>query len=201
MNKERLTNRQKQAIATKQKIFDTTFKLLKELSFDKITIRKICKEADVSVGTFYLYFKSKYHILWEIYKEVDKVFMESDIESREDLSCQEKIGELIRTQICYSLKLDIDIIKEIYKSHISLDSAFIHSEERYFYIILNEVIIKGQKNKEIVDSIPSKEIVRKILKFLRGEVFDWLIQDGSYDLEKSFMSEFSFYFNLFKANF
>lgn len=50
MHSENLTNRQKQAISTRQKIFDTTVKLLKELTFDKITIRKICKEADVSVG-------------------------------------------------------------------------------------------------------------------------------------------------------
>jgi len=195
-----LTNRQKQAIATRQKIFNTTLKLLKELNFDKITIRKICKEAEISVGTFYLYFKSKHHILSEIYKELDKVFMEVDINSRKDLNNLEKIKELIRIHISYVSNIEINTAKEIYASHIYLDSEFVFSEERFFLMILNEIILEGQKNKEIVDYMSSKEIVNKILKSIRGEIFDWLIHDGGYDIEKTALNELSLYLSLFKVN-
>ena len=44
-----------------------------------------------------------------------------------------------------------------------------------------------------------KKITRKILKFIRGEAYDWLIQDGSYDIEKNIVEEASFYLNLFST--
>jgi len=199
MTDKNLSNRQKQAISTKKKIFDTTARLIEEFPFEKITIRMLCKEAGVSVGTFYLYFKSKQHILSEMYREADKVFMEIDITSRKDLNSLEKIKELIRIKVIQALNIDIKILREIYASYIYFDSEYLFSEDGYFLKALNTIVVDGQRNKEIIEDIPSEEVARKIYKLVRGEAFDWLVQDGGHDLEKAITEEISFYLRLFST--
>ena len=63
-------NRQKQALATKQKIFSRAISLFARQSYENVTVQDICAEADVSVGAFYHHFKSKENILDEGYRRV-----------------------------------------------------------------------------------------------------------------------------------
>lgn len=200
MDDQNLTNRQKQAITTKKKIFDTTVELIAEMGFDKVTIRRICKEANVSTGTFYLYFDSKQDILFKVYQDADMLFNETDILTRKDLNSFEKIKELIKIQINIGKNLNIDILKQIYTYHIHSDNEYFFSEKRSLFVSLNAVIIEGQNNKEIRNDMSSKEITWKILRFIRGIIFDWLIHDGNYALEETTIKELSLYLNVFKCS-
>ncbi len=200
MNDQTLTNRQKQAVATKKKLFDITVDLITQIGFDKVTIRRICKEANVSTGTFYLYFKSKQDILFKVYQDADMLLDETDILIRTDLNSFEKIKELIKIQTNMGKNLNIDILKQIYTYHIHSDNEYFFSEKRSFFINLNTVIIEGQNNEKLRDDMSSKEITWKILRFVRGIIFDWLIHDGSYDLEETTIKELSLYLNVFKCS-
>jgi len=200
MDDQNLTNRQKQALATKKKIFDTTVDLITQMGFDKVTLRGICKEANVSIGTFYLYFDSKQDILFEIYKDRDILFNESDILTRKDLNSFGKIKELIKIQMNIGENLNIDILKQIYMYHIHSHNEYFFSEKRSFFVSLNGVILEGQNNKELRNDISSKEISWKILRFVRGIIFDWLIHDGKYALEETAIEELSLYLNVFNCS-
>ena len=65
------TNRQKQAVATKQKIFTCALALFAKKTYETITVQEICSTAEVSVGAFYHHFKSKDDILEEGYHLFD----------------------------------------------------------------------------------------------------------------------------------
>ena len=56
---KRLTNRQKQAIATKERIQQAALELFSEKSFSAVTMENICQRAGVSKGLFYNYFPTK----------------------------------------------------------------------------------------------------------------------------------------------
>jgi len=200
MDDQNLTNRQKQAITTRKKLFDTTIDLITQIGFDKVTIRSICKEANVSTGTFYLYFNSKQDILFKVYQDADMLLDETDILTRTDLNIFEKIKELIKIQMNISKNLNIDILKQIYTYHIHSDNEYFFSEKRGFFVSLNAVIIEGQNNKKLRDDMSSKEITWKILRFVRGIIFDWLIHDGNYALEETTIKELSLYLNVFKCS-
>ncbi len=58
MEKE-LTNRKKQALATREKLYTVGIKLLRAKGFDNVHIEQIAKDAGVSIGTFYHHFSSK----------------------------------------------------------------------------------------------------------------------------------------------
>ena len=96
--------------------------------------------------------------------------------------------------------INIDALKQIYSYHIHSDNEYFFSEKRSFFISLNTAIIEGQNNKEIIDDIPSTEIAWKILRFVRGMIFDWIIRDCCYDLEENGIKELSLYLKVFKIS-
>ncbi|MCM1989479.1 TetR/AcrR family transcriptional regulator [Oceanirhabdus seepicola] len=202
MDTKNLTNRQKQAIETKNKIFNVTIDLFNEIDFNEVTIRKICKEANVSIGTFYLYFKSKQEILYEIYKKADEIFKKTDIVSRKDLNSFEKIIELIKIQMntYETFHFNTNLVKELYIYQLHSENNYFLSEERDFFLQLNLVVEEGQNNQEIRNDLLSKDITWKILKFSRGMIFDWLIHHGNYNYIETNISELSLYLQVFKCN-
>lgn len=195
-----LTPRQKRAIMIKKKIFDTTINLIEELDFDKVTIRRICKDADVSSATFYQYFDSKQDILFKVYQDADMLFDGTGILNRNDLNSSEKIKELIKIQMAIGKDINFDAIKQIYTYHIHSDNDYFFSEKRSLFISLNEVIKEGQNNKELIDDFSSTEIAWKMLRFIRGIIFDWIIRNGCYDLEEIAINELSLYLKVFKIS-
>ena len=68
--------RQLQAEQTKDKLFYAADALLAEKDYEDITIRDIISKADVSIGTFYHYFKTKLDVFYETYRVADHYFAE-----------------------------------------------------------------------------------------------------------------------------
>ena len=48
---------------TRQVIRDTFIELLKKQPLEKVTVTRICEEADISRGTFYLHYHDPYHLM------------------------------------------------------------------------------------------------------------------------------------------
>lgn len=69
-----MTNRTKQALATKNKIFNIGIKLLRNKGFNEVNVQQITKEAGVSVGTFYHHFDSKLDLFMTLYRIADEHF-------------------------------------------------------------------------------------------------------------------------------
>lgn len=77
-----MTNRQRQAIMTKQRILDTAEQLIAEKGFDNVSVDDIVAACNVAKGTFYHYFKSKNEILVYVtrtpYEELKRRFAETE---------------------------------------------------------------------------------------------------------------------------
>nr|WP_100765368.1 TetR/AcrR family transcriptional regulator [Leptospira ellisii]PJZ92271.1 hypothetical protein CH379_14115 [Leptospira ellisii] len=57
---------QNRSIETREKIVQSAYKLVKKKGYSETGIRDIVETADVSIGTFYSYFKDKNDIALEI---------------------------------------------------------------------------------------------------------------------------------------
>lgn len=78
-------------IENKNKIINSTIELIKRDGIDHVTVRNVCKEADIATGTFYYYFKNKDELLISFIMEssFDHFTLETPIE---DIS--KRISEL-----------------------------------------------------------------------------------------------------------
>ena len=59
MKKQKMTSRDIQAQATKDKIYKVGIELIQKYGIDGVNVTQIAKAAGVSVGTFYHYYTSK----------------------------------------------------------------------------------------------------------------------------------------------
>ena len=184
MKEPRLTMRQKQAIETRERIYNTAFRLMTENGFDNITVDQICSESGVSKGSFYHYFKSKDDIVIETYKIVDQQYSDEVMELPEDMGSFEKILATVGFQAKYARKKGVAFVRQIYKSQLESGTDFFISEERPYFKILRITIEEGIKRGEIKSEFSAIELTRWIISFSRGITYDWCLHDGDYDIEK-----------------
>lgn len=178
-------SRKEQAQQTKGKIFDTTKLLIKKRGYSKITIREICQSAQISVGTFYLYFSSKDEILLEIYNKIDQkvVFPKDTSESNTDLNgiCGDfsvYLNYMAETQ-------EKELLREIYRNTlISGDNRFLSPESPLYQRILSR-LCAVESAGALLCREPAPQICLKIFRFVQSYIFQWLIND---DLTASFLT-------------
>lgn len=58
---------------SKAELKKTFLKLLRENAFDRISVMQICKEANITRGTFYKYYEDKYELLYSIIIDIRKM--------------------------------------------------------------------------------------------------------------------------------
>ena len=180
-----MTNRQKQALKTKKKIYDTAIRLLKEYGLEKLTINKICKEAGVSVGSFYYYFKSLDFVVVESYKIVDQQFQKISDENKLCGTACEKVLQLVRYQTAYAVNMGIELVTQMYKSQISIGNDYFGSWDRPLPKLYIETIKGGQKTGELRSDYTAESMAREIIIMVRGYIYDWCIHNGNYNLSES----------------
>ena len=84
---EKISKRQLQSRETEALLQKTAIDLINSYGYNNITVSRICREAGVSKGTFYLYFKSKSDIINHILSNLNKsMFMEKQWEQESDPS-------------------------------------------------------------------------------------------------------------------
>jgi len=179
------TSRQAQAEKTKHNIYVTARKLIAEKGFDNITIDEICRNAGISKGLYYHYYKSKDDIIIEGYSECDEYF---ETHVRKLLSKEnyiDRIVEFIDYQVLYADNLGIDVIIQAYKSQIQHGNDFFVSDGRTLPVILKEIITEGQNKGDIRTDLRADYIENYILKFSRGLIYDWCLHDGKYNIKES----------------
>ena len=179
MPKTTRTKRQEQARETKNRIYTSAIELMEKEGFDNITIADISEKAGVSVGAFYHYFDSKNDILAEIFHRADDYFSTQVVNSLSKGSVPEQIVEYFDHYAKFNLMSGVETTQQLFNPKIK----FFIKEERPMITILHDLILEGQKKKEIRGDIDAKELVSYFFVMARGIVFEWGLYDGNYDLE------------------
>ncbi|WP_044747418.1 TetR/AcrR family transcriptional regulator [Bacillus alveayuensis] len=119
-----LSNRQKQALQTRQRLLDAGLAVFLENGFQKATISQIIKKAKTGYGTAYVYFQNKDELFIELMEDVMNRFYEVAELSFEPKSKSEAY-EMIEHQVRLFLKLAIQEreIMKVVKEAIGLSAA------------------------------------------------------------------------------
>jgi AcrR family transcriptional regulator len=178
------TARRLRAQVSKEKIFGTAIKLIKKNGYDSTGISDICREAGISTGAFYHYFKSKQDILNELYIRGDLFFEQFMKARKKRQSTVDEAKDYMNAYICF-ITLEglngIDMCRNLYTPKNPLFAK----TGRSMQTLLEGIIRRGQDRGEISRRFGSAKWVDFVFTVLRGIVFDWVLRDGSYDIKKS----------------
>ncbi len=175
----KMTNRAKQAEATKNKIYECGVNLIREHGFDEVTVEQIAKQAGVSVGTYYYYFESKSDLFSEIFKRADDYFLEEVEKKLKAEDSKEKIIEFFDRYADFNYIDGIEMVKKLYTS----DNKMFITKGRSMQNVLQKIIEQGQESEEITKNESSVEITRILFMVARGVVYEWCLYDGKMDLK------------------
>lgn len=175
-----MNSRSLQAKNTKEKIYATSIKLFKSKGIDNVTIQDIAKSANVSVGSFYNYYKSKNDILNQQFLKGDVLFNEFVRNDLNGTTIKEKIKNYMLFYIDFVKNQPFDFIKILYNNSNTL---FI-KEGRAMQTLLNPIIEEGIKTGEINVQMSISEINEYLYQAMRGLIFHWCLHDGSFDIYK-----------------
>lgn len=180
MNEKPYISRKEQARLTKRKIFDTTMLLIKKKGYGKITIREICQSAQISIGTFYLYFSSKEDILLDIYNKIDQRTVFPTV-----IDSSDKVNMICRDfKIYLTQMIDLfekDLLREIYRNGLSSCENHFLNPERPLYQTIYSLVCMAAPETSNADTI-----CHRIFMFVQSYIFQWLIDN---DLENTFITE------------
>lgn len=176
----KMTNRAKQAEATKNKIYECGVNLIRKHGFDRVTVEQIAKEAGVSVGTYYYYFETKYDLFSEMFKRADDYFL-TEVEGKlKAESCKERIVEFFEKYAEFNYLDGVDMVKKLYTS----DNKMFITKGREMQNILQKIIEEGQERGQLSKDQLSSEITRILFVAARGIVYEWCLYDGTIDLKE-----------------
>lgn len=176
---KKLTNRSKQALSTKNRIYQNGVKLIQKYGYENVTVDQIAKKAGVSVGTYYHYFQSKFDLFVEIYRHGDEYFQAKVPELLDRYaSCSERVTAYFVLYAQLAVDDGIEMVRNLY---VPTNKMFL-THGRAMQGMLTEILRQGQKGGELSDAEIAENITEKLFVAARGVIFDWSLHDGESDL-------------------
>lgn len=164
---------------TKERLLRSSLKLMKEKGYRNTTVRDICNDAKVSIGTFYSYFPAKDDLFLNIYMEGDRFFTDSVALRLSGNTAAEKIVDYFRYYTRLNLNTGLELMKILFHS----DNPFF-SRHRPMQQVFEGIVQEGLQNGQLQTELTSREIVDYFFVLVRGCCYNWCVNNGSYDLEK-----------------
>ena len=171
----------------KQKLIDTTVELIKKYGADTITVRSVCEEADLSIGTFYHHFQNKDDLLMYFVREAsfDSFVLETPLEDVAGRIC-----ELYMHLIDRYLTLGEEFMKSFYTTGNKALSAYMGQENGCFA----DGTVMARCERELIDARKQGFLKKDadphllsmdICTIVKGCVFEWALDDGRMDIAES----------------
>ena len=164
---------------TQKIIFDKAMQLMSEKGFQGTTVRDICAEANIPIGTFYNCYKSKIDILKSIYEQGDKYIHDAVEAEFEGKTSVEKLHIFAYHYAQLNVHTGIDVMRVLFHP---TNEWFAHARPMQYLIY--DVIEEGKKAGELKTEIKSKQIVEYIFDIFRGVCYNWCIHGADFDITR-----------------
>lgn len=187
---------------SKEKIIDTTVSIIKKKGAVAVTVRDVCKEAGLSIGTFYHYFRDKDDLMMYFLRETsfDSFKLKtpiSDITGR--------VSELYMHLIHKYMDLGLDFMKSFYSTDNHSLSAYMGEVDGAFAPGTVMARCEAEMNTASSDGYLKAGadihlICTDICTIVKGCVFEWCLSDGDMDIESTLHRILDLYLENHKNN-
>lgn len=175
-NGSKLTNRQLQALETKNKIYNAAVTVINEKGFHNTSIEDITSYADVAKGSFYTHFESKEAIVFYTFQQSDEMYDKAFAQIKDE-DFLDMMIHFVKISYTEYEKRGKGIIKAIVSSYFTFTDYNFYSKDRDLMKCLNKIIEKG-KEQEVLDiHIPTDRYVNLLLSTLVGVEVMWCLDD------------------------
>ena len=168
----------------RSRIVETSWKLFHDKGFGETTINDIIREAGISKGTFYYYFRSKDNMLDTLSDIIDAEYERLSAELDDEMTSFDKMVMLnYKVHSFINDNIDYRLLGYLYSTQIIKDhSSSLLDRNRFYFRLLEQIIEEGMKKGELTDELTVSEAVKYYSLEERALVTDWCMNNGSYHL-------------------
>ena len=174
--------RQARAAETRKRIVAAAKKLITENGFENVSIENIAKEAEVSTGSFYTYFKKKEDVVEELNQlsfyrlaEITNEKKDKGLDDRLKYYCRQFLAEIER--------VGIEICRQWIRNNITPVNMEISGKEttkyNHDYLAMKSLLEEGIRRGELTVDTPVDEMALYINAQLYGLMVAWCMTDAS----------------------
>ena len=174
--------RQARAAETRKRIVAAAKKLITENGFENVSIEEIAKEAEVSTGSFYTYFKKKEDVIEELNQlsfyrlaEITNEMKDKGLDDRLKYYCRQFLAEIER--------VGIEICRQWIRNNITPFNMEISGKEttkyNHDYFSMKSLLEEGIRRGELTVDTPVDEMAFFINTQLYGLMVAWCMTDAS----------------------
>lgn len=175
-NGSKLTNRQLQALETKNKIYNAAVTVINEKGFHNTSIEDITSYADVAKGSFYTHFESKEAIVFYTFQQSDEMYDKAFAQIKDEDFLNMMI-HFVKISYKEYEKRGKGIIKAIVSSYFTFTDYNFYSKDRDLMKCLNKIIERGKEQGFLDIHIPTDRYVNLLLSTLVGVEVMWCLDD------------------------
>lgn len=165
---------------TQAKIIQALIRLAKIEKLEDITVRNICSEAGVSIGSFYHHFASKQELLNQAFIIFDETL--DEILPLSELSPLEAAKDVLINQTAFIAKEAGELIIEYYKSILSDVNHSAANPQRKYYRTVLHCTRRAADAGLIKEGFSPEYVAELLIKFVRGCIVDWCLHNCDYDV-------------------
>jgi AcrR family transcriptional regulator len=170
-------------IIIKNSILKNAINLIKEHGYKKVSMSKIAKSSNISEATIYNYYKTKEHILFEYYYQlqIDTKKILLDIDGFSQFSLKEQIQLLLNTEL-EILQKDRAFVLAIYDEifYKSFKNPELERANGELIDMIEELVDIAIESNEIEPLPFSTTILPLFSSYYYGIVYYWINDDSDY---------------------
>ena len=173
--------RQVRAAETRRKIVAAAKKLITEKGFESVAIEDIAKEAGVSTGSFYTYFKKKEDVIEEL-NQSDFLLLAKTVNEIRDKDLNERLKYYCREFLAEIERVGIEICRQWIRNNITPVEMEIEGKMTtkydHDYLAMRSLLDEGIKRGELSGDVPVDNLALYINAQLYGLMVAWCMTDG-----------------------
>lgn len=183
---ERKPTRKEKAAKTKQKIFETAVRLIKENGYTNVTISEVCRAAGVAKGSFYVHYNSKEDIVRASYYTDMSEYIHRNytafLEAHSNVSYNERIIYFMNLELEFAEYAGYEITCLAYTLNLGtcIPGPSEHLAKREFSKNLYDAIQKNADKN--ISTLSSNEIFHYFESVIRGLMATWCFSNNSFSI-------------------
>lgn len=191
--------RREQARKTERIILQTALTLMRERGFDKVSVRDICRTANITTGAFYHHFSSKEALFTKGFSPLD-LYMEQALEGYENFPPLKRLRIILTSYTEFIAKNCGELTGQYYQQRL-LDPMAVKSMDstRFIHRAMLDCLEEADKNGLLVAGRPPEWLADFLFCHFRGVVIDWILHDYGYRLEEKMMEDYSLFETLYAS--
>lgn len=184
-----------QTISKKKTIVDVIVNLMDEEGLKNVTIKDICENAGISIGSFYHYFSSKDSIVQEMYQLTDEYFLLNKDNICSHFTANDDIIDFVTHYGLYVEHWGYYANLLVMRMSVEAAAKGHLNQHRKIYDILKEIIDIGINDKFFKPSIDSEDLTSTIFVIMRGYLLEWTRRGADYPFKDNMVRHVKYFLN------